>query len=130
MLQQQLEQATEIIKTEQIKAQNQYKIAELNAITQLRMKEMDVDARTAIAGMQSQIDRINEDLKYAREARLQSQQHAHEAGIEAMAHAHALQQNMQEHDHALVQTDQQQQHEQQQAEMQAQQQETVPSGAD
>jgi hypothetical protein len=105
-LHQQLEQATQVIQTEQQKLDNAYKIAELNAATQIRIKEMDVDAKAAIAGVQAQLDAIAEDLKWTREKRLQETQHAHEAGLAAMDHAHTLHQNLQEHDHAVVQAEQ------------------------
>jgi hypothetical protein len=105
-------QATQVIQTEQQKLDNQYRIAELQSTTAIRIKEMDVDAKAAIAGVQAQLDAIAEDLKWTREKRLQESEHAHEAGLAAMEHAHTLHQNLQEHDHAVVQ--QEQAHEQNQ----------------
>lgn len=104
---QEIQRLTDIIKTEQIKAANDYKKAELVAITQLRVAEMNVDAKTAIAQMQAQINSISEDLKFAKELRLQHETQAHQVGMAAMEHAHALGQTLQQHDHAVVQQDQQ-----------------------
>jgi hypothetical protein len=76
-LQKEVQRLTEVIETDKVKADNQYRIAELNSATQLRVKEMDVDAKAAIAGIQAQLDAIGEDLKWTREKAL--------AGVRACA---------------------------------------------
>jgi hypothetical protein len=85
-------------------------------MTAIRTKEMEINADLAMKSAEAQLNRMDEDLKIAKEIRLQAadhaheqskqmRDHAHETGIEAMFHHQEIEKQDQAHDHALEQQD-------------------------
>jgi hypothetical protein len=116
LLQQELQKAQQIIATKQIEQEGAYKRQELISMTAIRVKEMDLNAELAMKSAEAQLNRMDEDLKIAKEIRLQAadhaheqskqmRDHAHEAGIEAMFHTQEVEKQDQAHEHALEQQD-------------------------
>jgi hypothetical protein len=116
LLQQELQQAQQIIASKQIEQEAAYKRQELISMTAIRVKEMDLNAELAMKSAEAQLNRMDEDLKIAKEIRLQAadhaheqskqmRDHAHEAGIEAMFHTQEIDKQDQAHEHALEQQD-------------------------
>lgn len=117
----QLKQAAEMIKTEEVKHRAQVQIAQFQAAMDVKLKAMEDATKIAVAkinAMTKGIASANEaedeaialDRKLAAEANQATHDRAHELGVIAEEHKNALAQAQQGLDHALMQGEQGQAH--------------------
>lgn len=100
-LKQQLQEASQIIQTDQIKQQAQMAIAAGKDQTTLEVHRQDNEAKMAVALLGAKVETLQNAMNVFMEERARLGSQAHDVGLAGQDHAHTMQQADQAHQQAL-----------------------------